>query len=79
MLRLNGQLLPLAHQVLAPMLVVLGVINILYGALTAYSQEHLKKRLAYSSISHMGFVLVGLGVWNAWGLQGRCCKWSPMG
>ncbi|MEN9258336.1 MAG: NAD(P)H-quinone oxidoreductase subunit 4 [Gloeomargarita sp. SRBZ-1_bins_9] len=70
LLRLNGQLLPLAHQVLAPMLVVLGVINILYGALTAYSQEHLKKRLAYSSISHMGFVLVGLGVWNAWGLQG---------
>ncbi|MCS7032071.1 MAG: NAD(P)H-quinone oxidoreductase subunit 4 [Gloeomargarita sp. SKYG116] len=70
LLRLNVQILPAAHQVLAPMLVVLGVINILYGALTAYSQDHLKKRLAYSSISHMGFVLVGLGAFNAWGLQG---------
>lgn len=70
LLRLNGQMLPHAHQLLAPMLVVLGVVNIIYGALTAYSQTHLKKRLAYSSISHMGFVLVGLGTLHDWGLQG---------
>lgn len=70
LLRFNVQMLPQAHQVLAPMLVVLGVVNIIYGALTAYSQTHLKKRLAYSSISHMGFVLVGLGALNGLGLQG---------
>ncbi len=70
LLRFNVQMLPQAHQILAPALVVLGVVNIIYGALTAYSQNHLKKRLAYSSISHMGFVLVGLGALNGLGLQG---------
>jgi NAD(P)H-quinone oxidoreductase subunit 4 len=70
LLRFNVQMLPQVHRILAPMLVVLGVVNIIYGALTAYSQTHLKKRLAYSSISHMGFVLVGLGALNGLGLQG---------
>jgi len=38
----------------------LGVINIIYRALSAFGQDNLKRRLAYSSISHMGFVLVGI-------------------
>jgi NAD(P)H-quinone oxidoreductase subunit 4 len=38
----------------------LGVINFIYGALSAFSQDNLKRRLGYYSISHMGFVLVGI-------------------
>jgi len=38
----------------------LGVINFIYAALSAFGQDNLKRRLAYSSISHMGFVLIGI-------------------
>ena len=47
-----------------------GVVSILYAALAALAQKDLKKMIAYSSISHMGFVLLGLGAWNATGLNG---------
>jgi NADH-quinone oxidoreductase subunit M len=48
----------------------LGVIGILYGALLAFGQTDLKRLVAYTSISHMGFVLLGLFAWNALALQG---------
>ncbi|MBF2099357.1 MAG: NAD(P)H-quinone oxidoreductase subunit 4 [Gloeomargaritaceae cyanobacterium C42_A2020_066] len=70
LIRLNVELLPQAHLLLAPALGVLGVVNIIYGALTAYSQTNLKRRLAYSSISHMGFVLVGIAALDVLGLDG---------
>jgi NAD(P)H-quinone oxidoreductase subunit 4 len=61
LLRFNVQLLPDAHARFAPLLVVLGVVNIIYAALTSFAQRNLKRKIAYSSISHMGFVLIGIG------------------
>jgi NADH-quinone oxidoreductase subunit M len=51
-------------------LAVLGIINILYGAILAYVQKDLKMVLAYSSISHMGIVLLGFAAMNTIGFQG---------
>jgi len=70
LIRMNVDLLPHAHIKFAPVLVVLGVINIVYGAFTAFAQTNLKRRLASSSISHMGFVLVGIACFSDLGLNG---------
>jgi NAD(P)H-quinone oxidoreductase subunit 4 len=70
LIRLNVELLPQAHLYFAPILAVLGVVNIVYGALTAFGQDNLKRRLAYSSISHMGFVLLGIASLTDIGLNG---------
>lgn len=51
-------------------LAILGVINILYGAILAFVQKEFKLVLAYSSISHMGIVLLGIAAFNLIGLQG---------
>ena len=70
LLRFNCQLLPDAHSVFAPVLIVLGVVNIIYAALTSFAQRNLKRKIAYSSISHMGFVLIGIGSYSALGTSG---------
>jgi NAD(P)H-quinone oxidoreductase subunit 4 len=70
LLRFNVQILPDAHVKFAPILVVLGVINIIYAALTSFAQRNLKRKIAYSSISHMGFVLIGIGSLSALGTSG---------
>jgi NAD(P)H-quinone oxidoreductase subunit 4 len=70
LIRFNMELLPDAHISFAPLLVVLGIVNIVYGALTAFGQVNLKRRLASSSISHMGFVLIGLATLSDLGLNG---------
>lgn len=70
LLRFNVQLLPAAHAQFAPLLVVLGVVNIIYAALTSFAQRNLKRKIAYSSISHMGFVLIGIGSFSALGTSG---------
>jgi NAD(P)H-quinone oxidoreductase subunit 4 len=70
LIRMNIEMLPNAHSYFAPLLVVLGGINIIYGALAAFGQMNLKRRLAYSSISHMGFVLLGIASFNDLGLSG---------
>lgn len=70
LIRMNIEMLPHAHIYFAPVLAILGVVNIIYGALTAFAQENLKRRLAYSSISHMGFVLVGIAAFTELGLNG---------
>jgi NADH-quinone oxidoreductase subunit M len=54
----------------AVVLAVLGVINILYGAILAFRQTEFKLVLAYSSISHMGIVLLGIAAMNAIGMEG---------
>lgn len=54
----------------AIVLASLGVINILYGAVLAFVQKDMKLVLAYSSISHMGLVLLGLAAFNVFGYQG---------
>ncbi|MBP0000628.1 MAG: NAD(P)H-quinone oxidoreductase subunit 4 [Cyanobacteria bacterium SID2] len=70
LMRFNVELLPDAHIYFAPALVILGVVNIVYGALTAFAQDNLKRRLAYSSISHMGFVLIGIASFTDVGMNG---------
>ncbi len=55
---------------LAPMLALLGLINLLYGAVLALVQKDLKMVLAYSSVSHMGIVLLGIAAMNEVGFQG---------
>ncbi|GAB4240373.1 MAG: NAD(P)H-quinone oxidoreductase subunit 4 [Stanieria sp.] len=70
LIRFNIETLPHAHIKFAPLLVILGVINIVYGALTAFGQTNLKRRLASSSISHMGFVLIGIASFTDLGLNG---------
>ena len=68
--RMNAGMLPDAHAVFAPILVILGVVNIVYAALTSFAQRNLKRKIAYSSISHMGFVLIGLGSYTDLGTSG---------
>jgi NAD(P)H-quinone oxidoreductase subunit 4 len=70
LIRMNGEMLPDAHAYFAPILVILGVVNIIYAALTSFAQRNLKRKIAYSSISHMGFVLIGLGSFTNLGLSG---------
>ncbi|NJK69647.1 MAG: NAD(P)H-quinone oxidoreductase subunit 4 [Microcoleus sp. SU_5_3] len=70
LIRMNIEMLPNAHLYFAPVLAVLGVVNIIYGALSAFGQDNLKRRLAYSSISHMGFVLIGIASLTELGING---------
>ncbi len=70
LIRMNAEMLPAAHATVAPALVVLGVVNIIYAALTSFAQRNLKRKIAYSSISHMGFVLIGIASFTDLGLSG---------
>jgi NAD(P)H-quinone oxidoreductase subunit 4 len=70
LIRMNAGMLPDAHAYFAPVLVILGVVNIVYAALTSFAQRNLKRKIAYSSISHMGFVLIGIGSFTDLGLSG---------
>ena len=70
LIRLNMGLLSDAHVYFAPILATLGVVNIVYGALTSFGQTNMKRRLAYSSVSHMGFVLLGIASFTDLGMSG---------
>ncbi len=70
LLRMNAGMLPDAHAVIAPVLVILGVVNIIYAALTSFAQRNLKRKIAYSSISHMGFVIIGMASFTDLGMSG---------
>jgi NAD(P)H-quinone oxidoreductase subunit 4 len=70
LIRFNMGMLPDAHVQFAPVLAILGVVNIIYGACCAYAQTNLKRRLAYSSIAHMGFVLIGIASYTEIGISG---------
>jgi NADH-quinone oxidoreductase subunit M len=63
-------LFPLASHQFAPVAMTLGVISILYGAKLAFAQTDLKRLVAYMSVSHMGFILVGIYAFNAMAMQG---------
>lgn len=69
-LRFNLPLFPNASVTLAPYLAILAVVGILYGALVAYRQKDVKKLVAYSSVSHLGFVMLGIFALNAQGVEG---------
>ncbi len=63
-------LFPEASEHFAWLFVVLGVVGIVYGALVAMIQPDVKKLVAYSSVSHMGYVIVGIFVMNSFGVNG---------
>ena len=69
-LRFSLPLLPDAAVSFAPIVITMAVIAILYGAMVSMVQPDLKKLIAYSSVSHMGFVMLGAFVFNEQGLQG---------
>jgi NADH-quinone oxidoreductase subunit M len=63
-LRIAFPLCPYGTQVAAWALVVIGAVSIIYGALAAMAQTDFKRLVAYSSVSHMGYVIVGLAIWK---------------
>ena len=69
-LRFSIPILPDATNYFAPMMIALSLIAIIYGALVAMMQPDMKKLVAYSSVSHMGFVMLGMFALNAQGLNG---------
>jgi NADH-quinone oxidoreductase subunit M len=69
-LRFNIPLLPDATAAAMPCLLWLSVAGIIYGALVALAQSDIKKLIAYSSVSHLGFCMLGLFALNALGTQG---------
>jgi NADH-quinone oxidoreductase subunit M len=69
-LRINYSLLPDVTFSMATFMAVIGTINIIYGALCAMAQKDLKKLVAYSSISHMGYVMLGMASMTSEGLNG---------
>jgi NADH-quinone oxidoreductase subunit M len=70
LLRFNFGLFPNASRQLAPLMITLAVIGIIYGALVAMVQPDVKRLVAYSSVSHMGFVVLGLFSFTEQGMQG---------
>jgi NADH-quinone oxidoreductase subunit M len=77
-LRIAYPICPWAAEALAWPLAIFGIINIVYGAFAAMAQVDFKKLVAYSSVSHMGYVILGIAVWSApgtsqywsWGMNG---------
>jgi NADH-quinone oxidoreductase subunit M len=70
LLRFNLGLFPNAAKQFAPIMITLAVIGIIYGALVAMVQPDVKRLVAYSSVSHMGFVVLGLFSFTEQGMQG---------
>ncbi len=68
--RFNIPLFPEAAIKAAPWMALLAVIGIIYGAAVSYAQKDIKKLVAYSSVSHLGFVMLGLFALNPLGIQG---------
>jgi NADH-quinone oxidoreductase subunit M len=69
-IRFNLQLFPEAARFFAPAIGVLAVIGILYGAMVSFAQTDMKKLVAYSSVSHLGFVVLGIFSLNQQGISG---------
>ena len=69
-IRVGMTLLPEGAQIWMPLLIGLGAVNVIYGALSAMGQTDLKYVIGYSSVSHMGYVLMGLGTLSLMGLNG---------
>jgi NADH-quinone oxidoreductase subunit M len=70
LVRFAFPLFPAAAAFFAPALGTIAVIGIIYGALVAMVQPDMKKLVAYSSVSHLGFVVLGIAVMNTQGVQG---------
>ena len=74
LLRFNIGMTPLGAVRLFPLLAALAVIGIVYGALAALAQTDIKRLVAYSSVSHMGFIVLGIFAFNATGLDGSAIQ-----
>jgi NADH-quinone oxidoreductase subunit M len=70
LMRFNLVLFPTAARYFAPTIITLAIIGIIYGALVAMVQPDVKRLVAYSSVSHMGFVVLGLFSFTEMGMQG---------
>lgn len=70
LLRFVLPLFPEAAHQFAPLAMLLGAIGVIYGAVLAFAQDDMKRLVAYSSVSHMGFVLLGIFAGTALALQG---------
>ncbi len=70
LLRFCIPLFPDASMDFAPIAMAMGAAGVIYGAILAFAQSDFKRLVAYSSVSHMGFVLLGLYAWNNLALQG---------
>jgi len=68
--RCSIPLLPQASRQFMPVIIALALIGIIYGGIVAMAQEDMKKLVAYSSVAHLGFVILGLFTLNSEGLQG---------
>jgi len=69
-LRFSLPLFPEASRAMTPIMLILSVIAIIYGAVICLAQTDLKRLIAYSSVSHMGFVTLGIFAMNAQGMEG---------
>ncbi len=78
-LRICLPMFPDATQTFTPLILWLSVAGILYGAYMALAQVDLKRLIAYSSISHMGFVTLGIFVFNPQGIQGAVLQMANHG
>jgi NADH-quinone oxidoreductase subunit M len=70
LIRFNLALFPEASRWAAPAIAVLAIIGIIYGAIVAFAQTDMKKLVAYSSVSHMGFIVLGIFALNSEGVSG---------
>jgi NADH-quinone oxidoreductase subunit M len=70
LIRFAVPLFPQASMEFAPIALWLGAAGVVYGAVLAFAQTDFKRLIAYSSVSHMGFVLLGVYAWNQLALQG---------
>jgi NADH-quinone oxidoreductase subunit M len=69
-LRIGIELMPEGAEFWMPVVVLLATVNVVYGAISAMGQNDLKYVIGYSSVSHMGYVLLGLGTLNVLGVNG---------
>jgi len=70
MIRFIVPLFPGAAREFAPVAMILGAVGIIYGAVLAFAQNDMKRLIAYTSVSHLGFVVLGVFSWNELALQG---------
>ncbi|MGL6160315.1 NADH-quinone oxidoreductase subunit M [Microbulbifer sp.] len=70
LLRFTLPLFPEASAAFAPLAMAIGAISVVYGAILAFAQQDMKRLVAYSSVSHMGFVLLGIYALNTIAIQG---------
>jgi NADH-quinone oxidoreductase subunit M len=70
LIRFSLPLFPKMSAFLAPTISVLAIVGIIYGALVAMVQPDLKKLVAYSSVSHLGFIVLGIFSFNVQGIEG---------